>query len=83
MLRQLKRLVNRAGLGCGVCEGCTTGVKECHEWTLHKLRRTYATTLLRNGVDLRTVQAYMGHADIESTMRYLRPAETEETQTTI
>jgi len=25
-------------------------------------------------MDLRTVQSYMGHTDIESTMRYLKPA---------
>jgi integrase len=80
LLRQLKRLVNRAGLNCGVCAGCTSNVKECHEWTLHRLRRSYGTKLLRNGIDLRTVQAYMGHADLASTMRYLRPASTKETQ---
>jgi integrase len=82
MLRQLKRLVNRAELHCGTCEGCTT-VKECSHWTLHKLRRTYATTLLRNGIDLRTVQHFMGHADLASTSRYLRPAGSRETQTAI
>jgi integrase len=80
VLRQLKRLVNRAKLNCGVCEGCKSSVKECQGWTLHKLRRTYATKLLRNAIDLRTVQAYMGHADLASTMRYLRPASTKETQ---
>src|SRR5437762_6367260 len=26
------------------------------------------------GVDLRTVQLWMGHKDLESTMRYLKPA---------
>lgn len=83
MLRQLKRLVNRAGLECGVCAGCKGDVKECRQWTLHKLRRTYATTLLRNGVDLRTVQTFMGHADLESTVRYLRPASASETQSRI
>lgn len=83
MLRQLKRLVNRAELNCGACDGCTTHIKECQDWTLHKLRRTYATTLLRNGIDLRTVQHFMGHADLASTMRYLRPASTSETQSRI
>jgi site-specific recombinase XerD len=56
---------------------------ECQEWTLHKFRRTYCTTLLRSGLDLRTVQAYMGHADLASTMRYLRPASSAEAQTRI
>ena len=53
------------------------------QWTLHKLRRTYATTLLRNGVDLRTVQRFMGHSDMNSTMRYLRPASSKETQAAV
>jgi site-specific recombinase XerD len=30
------------------------------------------TTLLRNGIDLRTVQSYAGCKDLASTMRYLR-----------
>jgi site-specific recombinase XerD len=42
--------------------------------TLHKFRRTYATTLLRGGMDLRSVMLLMGHSDLESTMRYLTPA---------
>lgn len=70
LLRFLKRLTGKAGLACNRCEGCKTH-GECHQFTLHKFRRTYATTLLRNGVDLRTVQAFMSHADLESTMRYL------------
>jgi integrase len=83
MLRLLKRLAKRAGLNCGQCDGCKGELKECQNWTLHKLRRTYATTLLRNGLDLKTTQHYMGHADLASTMRYLRPASTAETQNRI
>jgi integrase len=37
----------------------------------HKFRATFATTLLQNGVDLKTVQSLLGHKDLESTMRYL------------
>ena len=74
LLRALKRTAKNAKLNCGRCAGCKGQNQECREWTLHRFRRTYATTLLRNGFDLRTVQAYMGHADMESTMRYLRPA---------
>lgn len=44
---------------------------------LHKFRATFATRCLQNGVDLRTVQEWLGHSDIESTMRYLRPARNE------
>ena len=66
-------LARQAGLNCGRCDGCHER-GECREFTLHKFRRTYITTLLRQGIDLRTVQAYAGHKDIASTMRYLRPA---------
>jgi integrase/recombinase XerD len=41
---------------------------------LHKFRATFATWALWAGVDLRTVQEWLGHKDMESTMRYLKPA---------
>lgn len=79
LLRALKQLAREAELNCGRCEGCRRS-GECKEFTLHRLRRTYLTTLLRNGIDLRTVQAYAGHKDLASTMRYLRPATGAEAQ---
>jgi integrase len=80
LLRTLKRLAKRTGLNCGKCDGCKGKLGECSEWTLHEFRRTYITTLLRSGLDLKTVQHYAGHSDLASTMRYLRPASTSETQ---
>jgi integrase/recombinase XerD len=44
------------------------------EFYLHKFRATFATWALWANIDLRTVQQWLGHTDIESTMRYLRPA---------
>ena len=44
------------------------------DFFLHKFRATFATKHLQAGVDLRTVQLWLGHKDIESTMRYLKPA---------
>jgi len=41
---------------------------------LHKFRATFATWSLWAGVDLRAVQQWLGHSDLESTMRYLKPS---------
>jgi len=52
-------------------------LKEEDFW-LHKFRATFATWSLWAGVDLRTVQSYLGHSDLESTMRYLKPSRSKE-----
>jgi hypothetical protein len=79
LLRRLKILVKKAGLGCGTCATCLAKTG-CENWWLHKFRATYITTLLRSGMDLRTTMRLSGHADLESVMRYLRPAGTVESQ---
>jgi integrase len=79
LLRTLKRMVKRAGLNCETCEGCNCG-EGCYNWTLHRFRRTYLTTLLRAGVDLKTVQKMAGHSDLASTQRYLDALNAESVQ---
>jgi site-specific recombinase XerD len=44
------------------------------DFLLQKFRATFATWSLWAGVDLRTVQQWLGYLDMESTMRYLKPS---------
>jgi integrase len=72
----IKRLAERAHLNCGRCvtghgNRCATG-PYCQNFFLHKFRHTFATEHLRHGVDIRTLQGWMGHRDIKSTMVYLK-----------
>src|ERR1700746_753399 len=50
------------------------------DFWLHKFRATFAPRCLGAGVDLRTVQQWLGHSDMESTMRYLKPSRSQQTR---
>lgn len=73
---KLKRIACRAGLNCGRCTSkygnqCSEG-PYCGKWFLHKFRHTFATTCLEEGVSIRTLQEWLGHSDLASTMVYLK-----------
>ena len=61
MLDRCKAVAKRAGL-------------DPAKFDLKTFRSTYATRMLRHGFDVRTVQHWMGHKSLETTMRYLVPA---------
>jgi integrase/recombinase XerD len=61
MLDRCKAVAKRAGLNA-------------KQFDLKTFRSTYATRMLRAGFDVRTVQHWMGHKSLETTMRYLVPA---------
>jgi site-specific recombinase XerD len=61
MLEHGKAVAKRAGL-------------DGTQFDLKTLRSTYATRTLRTGFDVRTVQYWMGHNSLETTMRYLSPS---------
>ncbi len=44
----------------------------CHHETPHVLRHTCALTILQATGDLRKVSLWLGHADMQTTMAYLR-----------
>lgn len=44
------------------------------QFDLKTFRSTYATRMLRFGFDVRTVQHWLGHKSLETTMRYLVPS---------
>jgi site-specific recombinase XerD len=64
------KIVERAGNGAGVA-----GRHFPHRW-----RHSYATSLLRRGVDIHVVQRLLGHSNIATTIRYLHLSDADLTE---
>lgn len=77
-LKKLKSMAWRGGLNCGHCpttiKGQIVSCKDkpvCKKWTLHRFRKTFATLHHEAGVSPRTLQKWLGHKSLETTLRYL------------
>lgn len=75
MLRTLQRLAFRSGLNCGGCYNragqCCKDKAMCHHWGLHRFRKTFATMHHEAGVPVRTIQRWLRHSSLDTTLRYL------------
>jgi integrase len=75
MLRTLQRLAHRTGLNCGGCYNragrCCKDKAICHYWGLHRFRKTFATMHHEAGVPVRTIQRWLRHSSLDTTLRYL------------
>jgi site-specific recombinase XerD len=62
--------------GQDVC--CADDCQVCEQHYLHKFRKTRATHWHNTGVPIRTIQKWLGHKSLETTMIYLGIKDTEE-----
>lgn len=74
-LELCKEIAWRAKLNCRQCTArkgkCSQG-PHCAHWILHKWRHTFATSALRSGVDVKSLQVLLGHKNLATTEKYLR-----------
>jgi integrase len=80
---RLSFLVVNWVIGDRIGSSAKVGGPFCSRWFLHKFRHTYATRHLQDAIDIRTLQQWMGHCDLASTMVYLKGARNRDVQARI
>lgn len=87
LLITLKRLALHAGANYGHCinkKGRSCAFHPvCKQFVLHKLRKTFATMLHHNGLPAQTLQRYLRHSGLETTIKYIADADDATIRTTI
>jgi integrase/recombinase XerD len=96
-LRKLKAVAKRAGLNCGNCKTAITEGRYdkrqvevtcethpvCEHFILRRFRKTCATRWMNNNVPVRTIQHWLGHKSLETTMIYLGVQDSQQLQTQV
>jgi integrase len=84
-LRTVKQLALRAGMNCGHCHNkvghCCATNPVCDRFELHRFRKTFATMHHEAGISARSIQRWLRHSDLKTTLAYLAASDDKSSKT--